>query len=560
MFFQILVDITGETIQEYNVCDFLNEYYANVGRANLQEETRKPYWNLGDPGHQFEGVTLREVTELVKEIDIGKDSCIEGLSTHILKNGFQTLAKQLQHLFNVSLEEGEFPREWAKGFINILPKGGNLKDPSNWRPITQALLPAKLLEKIVQKRIYSILRILNYISDFQYGFMPGRSTQEAIFEILKHIYEAKNSKLVTGLVFLDVKKAFDSLDHNILLHKLKALGVSGKMLKWFNSYLDRVQYVRHNGNLSHETKFKCGIPQGSCLGPTLFILYINTVFNSINEDVKIMMFADDCVLYKSHEQCTNVLEKLQEGLNEYVEWGVVNNMHLNASKTKAMLVFPTLQYNLYRPLIASTKEIQYVHNFNYLGVLFDDRVCFTAYYRMVKRRVENKIFVLFKIRKYVDNATALLIYKQAVLPLLEYAGFVLVSCTIQQRRNLQTLQNNVLRLCKRYLLRDRVQIQDLHNECNIIGLEQRRRKQLLRLMYLHSKKEGNLKIPVRRTRAAAKVQFNVPDRCTRKYMNSPFYKGNEMWNVLDVELQKSNSVLEFAKGLKNLYARYQEIW
>ena len=149
---------------------------------------------------------------------------------------------------------------------------------------------------------------------------------------MKDIHDAKNSKLSTGLLFLDVRKAFDSVDHNILLSKLKALGVSGKMLSWFCSYLDRTEKVRHNGNMSGELKFKCGIPQGSCLGPTLFIVYINEIFRCIDNDVNIMMFADDCALYKSHNCCDTVLRKLQEGLDAYVSWGKNNNMHLNVSK------------------------------------------------------------------------------------------------------------------------------------------------------------------------------------------------------------------------------------
>ena len=127
--------------------------------------------------------------------------------------------------------------------------------------------------------------------------MAGRSTQFAIFVIIKDIHEARNSKEITGQVFLDVRKAFDSLDHNILFNKLKSVNLSGKMLQWFYSYLDRTQRVTHNEMSSNELKFVCGIPQVSCLGPTLFIFYINAVFDAINNDVKIMMFADNCVLY-----------------------------------------------------------------------------------------------------------------------------------------------------------------------------------------------------------------------------------------------------------------------
>ena len=165
-----------------------------------------------------------------------------------------------------------------------------------------------------------------------------------------------------------------------------------------------------------------------------------------------------------------------------------------------------------------------------------------------------------KIRKYVDNRTALLIYKQAILPIVEYAGFVLISRNIGQRRDLQTLQNNALRLCKRYYLVDRVPIDYLHGECTIIGLQQRRRKQLLRLMYLHSKCEKNIKKPVRITRAITKTVFKVPSKITTKYSISPFYKGTLLWNDLDVDIQKAVNVENFTVNLKTTYPVYQEIW
>ena len=272
------------------------------------------------------------------------------------------------------------------------------------------------------------------------------------------------------------------------------------------------------------------------------------------------MFADDCVLYKSDTSTDRILECLQSNLDKYVNWGKENNMYLNASKTKTMLINYSNRYNLYRPILAEGRRIQFVNTFNYLGVILDDQLTFTPYYNMVKRRMENKIFVLSKIRKYVDNKTALLIYKQAVLPLVEYAGFVLVSNTIGQRHELQILQNNALRLCKRYCLLDRVPICRLHCECNLIGLEQRRRRQLLRLMYLHSKIGDNIKKPVRVTRAISKIVFKTASRCTGKYLNCPFYKGTILWNILDTELQRLCSVKRFVEELKKLHRNYQEIW
>ena len=557
---EFIDSVTGEIIEQSFVCDYLNEFYANVGNANLANVTPKPHWNILDVGYDFEPVTENEVRKIVKDIDIYKDSCIDGITTLVLKDGFSILLCHLQYLFNVSFEDGVFPREWAHGLINILPKGGNLKDPSNWRPITQALLPAKLLEKLVQQRFFNILKEVNYLDKRQYGFIPGQSTQLALFDILKDMYNARNSKLSTGLLFLDVRKAFDSLDHNILLSKLQTLGISGKMLTWFYSYLDRKQRVRHNGNISSETKFRCGIPQGSCLGPTLFIYYINDVFTHINDGINMMMFADDCVLYKSDQCCISIMNALQKGLNEYVTWGQNNNMHMNVSKTKYMLILPTVQYNLYQPLRTDGKCIQKVNTFNYLGVLLDDQLTFTPYYKLIKRRVENKIFVLSKIRKYVDAGTAVLIYKQTILSILEYAGFVLGSCNVGQRKELQKLQNNALRVCKKYYLLDMIRIDILHNECRILGLEQRRRKQLLRLMYLHSKDDNNLKVPVRLTRAMTKVYFKTATKCTTKYLNSPFYKGTLFWNQLSSVEQHTDNVSRFVTSLSRIYKNYQEVW
>ena len=292
----------------------------------------------------------------------------------------------------------------------------------------------------------------------------------------------------------------------------------------------------------------------------MFIFYINTVFECIRGDIEIMMFADDCVLYKSHNDCNVIVDCLQNELANYVEWGKRNNMHLNASKTKSMMILSAGQYNLYQPLTTEGNIIQYVNTFNYLGVLLDDQLSFTPYYNMIKRKLENKIFVMSKIRKCVDIRTALLIYKQAVLPIVEYAGFVLISCNVGQRRDLQTLQNNALRMCKRYYLIDRIPIDYLHEECKILGLEQRRRKQLLRLMYLHSKCERNIKKPVRPTRAVSKIIFKTPSRITTKYSNSPFYKGTLLWNNLEVETQKALNVVFFTSKLKTLYPVYQEIW
>ena len=129
-----------------------------------------------------------------------------------------------------------FQKKWANGFVNILPKSGDLTNPGNWRPITQTCIPSKMLEKIVHTRLMTILTENNTLSENQYGFRKGKSTQNATFDLTTDFYHNMNSNLVTGILFLDVRKAFDSLNHRILLQKLGKLGLNRIMLNWFSSY------------------------------------------------------------------------------------------------------------------------------------------------------------------------------------------------------------------------------------------------------------------------------------------------------------------------------------
>ena len=241
----------------------------------------------------------------------------------------------------------------------------------------------------------------------------------------------------------------------MLLDKLRAIRLSDNSIKWFESYLDRIQIVRYNEMISKPCKFRYGIPQGSCLGLTLFIFYINEIFRYIL-DVEILMFADDCVLYKSGKNWGRIKDSLQSALNTYVEWGEDHNMMLNVSKTKAMYIcnaHMNKEIQDHAPFNAGDRPISFVENFCYLGCIIDSGLTMVQEYNAVYRRVEHKAF-LFRI--FIDKKAALLVYKQAILPYIDYAGFILTACNLGQKRDLQILQNNALRTCLRYQMADHV--------------------------------------------------------------------------------------------------------
>ena len=211
---------------------------------------------------------------------------------------FEIIPDKIADLFNCSLRTGSFPRSWSRGYVNIIPKQGVLANPSNWRPITQTNIFGKNLEKIVHKNLLNYFLEHGVISDLQYGFLPGRSTHEAVFDLVRNVYSAINNKKIMGLLFLDISKAFDCIIHARLLAKLAAVGCDPGVILWFQTYLERTQTVTYNDSESQVCNVPTGIGQGTILGPLIFIFYINDIIDKLFY-VKLSMFADDCVLYLS---------------------------------------------------------------------------------------------------------------------------------------------------------------------------------------------------------------------------------------------------------------------
>ena len=396
------------------------------------------------------------------------------------------------------------------------------------------------------------------LSDCQYGFRQGRSTQKTIFKLINSLYSDLNVDNITGLIFLDISKAFDSLDHSILLEKLHDVRLANNSLKWFQSYLDRQQVVQYNDMVSEAYKFNYGIPQGSCLGPTLFIFYINDLFKYI-ENVNMLMFADDCVLYKSGNSWGPVRQSLQDALNIYIAWGNDHNLTLNVSKTKAMVVCTEqkrVEIGDPAPFSAGNRPIFFVSHFCYLGAIIDNEMSMSQEYKSVYRKVEHKIFMLGKLRYFLDRKSALLVYKQAILPLIDYASFLLLSVSLGCKRDLQGLQNNALRICLRYRMQDHVTRDQLHDDANLQSLEQRRIVQTLSLLHDCSNNHDYVKTTRNRTRADAKIVYNIPTKCTTRFLNSPYYKGIQYWNMLENHVQRAATPFIFKKYMRSLYNNY----
>ena len=215
------------------------------------------------------------------------------------------------------------------------------------------------------------------LTEYQYGFLPNRSTQESVFEVTKSMYSAINNRKIMGLIFLDVAKAFNSIHHGRLYKKLKCIGCSERFITWLKSYLDRTQIVSLTNRNSNEMSIYSGIAQGTVLGPLIFIVYINDVVREITH-CKISMFVDDCILYHIGNSFEIMYHKLQTDLDNFIRWCCLNGLKINIGKTKAMISSTTNRLkNLKetRNFKIEGREILYVNQYNYLGLILDNVMC-----------------------------------------------------------------------------------------------------------------------------------------------------------------------------------------
>ena len=441
-----------------NSCYYINEYFANIGK-NLhsqfqmtQMDNNNNYTNVYNLENSAEDIifTVEDIIMVVKSIDVHKGSGIEYLPSFILKDVFEILTDQLVFLFNKSVQTGIFPDSWATATITPIPKNGNKHCMNNWRPISIIPLIGKLLEKLCNSVLIDHLEMHDILCDEQNGFRRDRSTSTSIFNFVKNITESMNSKKLVGCMYLDFSKAFDSINHNRLLVKLKDMGVPKKLLDWITSYLsNRKIKTKLNNSISETSELVCGVPQGSVLGPTLFLCYINDLGMIIkNLGLSINLYADDAVVYHSSADPTVIEDNLKTSLTSVMHWCVKNYININIEKTKFCIYGTRANITRYTSemVVSDNRHIQRCRSYLYLGVTLDECLTMKPNFNNVFKKFSYKIHQFGKIKKYLNVDTRLLVYKQTVLPLSEYVSFMMYLNTKHDVDKLQRLQNRALRM------------------------------------------------------------------------------------------------------------------
>ena len=383
-------DNDGTEMSTDRVPNYFNIYFTNIARELVKNLTIDVDWgyfgNIRSVCSTFVFIPCcpQEIVQVISSMK-DKGNLLFDIKPSLLKLISEYIAPILSKLYNQSIDSGTYPKSVKHGRVVPVFKSGDSYNVGNYRPITNLLTFNKIFEVLTHNRISTFLQYHNVISDRQYGFRKGISTTTAIFTLVNDLLISLNKKYFTVAVFLDLKKAFDTVNPDILLYKLNKYGFRGLSNLFFGSYLkNRQQFVHVNNKTSKLLNMETGVPQGSVLGPQLFNIFINDLLDITPG--KCIFFADDGVFYISDicfESCIRQLNLLLRNIQEWID---KNKLVINAKKTKLMLFTNRNVPEIPEVFMRGTK-LEWVSSFRYLGIILDSNLNFILQSKKVLRRL-----------------------------------------------------------------------------------------------------------------------------------------------------------------------------
>ena len=328
-------------------------------------------------------------------------------------------------IVNASFEQGVFPKPLKTAKVVPIHKGDSKTDVGNYRPISLLSTFSKIYEKTMHSRITNFMESNQSLFDMQYGFRKGRSCEHALLAAQNCILDTLNKNEIALLLLIDFSKAFDMVDHDILLSKLSRYGIRGNALKWMQSYLrDRRQYVTIDGKNSSERDLKFGVPQGSILGPLLFIIYINDLPN-IHKFARFIMYADDANIIITGKDIHEVTEQARTLCNTLSQWVNCNGLKLNLTKTNFMIFSRNRTVNSHTfSLTINNTLLKRTPSARFLGVLVDEKLTWNSHIIAIRRKMSRYIGILYKLKSILPLAARLLIYHSLIQSHVNYCSLV----------------------------------------------------------------------------------------------------------------------------------------
>lgn len=554
------------------IADRLNEYFVESVEdlvANIPKLDDNQMRQSEEVGGlcKFEEVTVQEVGVIVKGLKevLGSD----GISAAVYKKLWPVLGERITNIVNESLRQKMMPKILKTSTVVPIPKVKGSNKCSDQRPVNNLQLTEKVIESVVYTTLLGYIKDNDFMTESQSGFREQHSTETALQLVIDDWLRARDRDEGIVAVFLDYRRAFETINRNLLLQKLQKLyRIGGDVYQWLENYLEeRHQRVKFNNVVSEERVVKWGVPQGSKLGPLLFILYVNDL-PQVLKKCKIHMFADDTLIYYTGKDVQEVITVLNEELRIVSQWLQRYYLSLNVGKTECMVMGKQRfreEAELCEIKLGET-ALEWVQKYKYLGVIIDSKLSFGEHVEYINKKMAKKVNILYKSRKVLSRAGKEQLFRSMVVPHIKYCSTVLLMAT---KGDIKKLQVNFNKGIRAVLNKRRSEnVARMLKELEFLYVREEIVRDVLTFIYRleNGLLPGYLEGLVRKnsdvhsygTRQAG--HFHVTQATSSRGQSSLFHRGLVIYNGLPQSVKQSSSVGQFRKEVVNWFAGDRMEW
>ncbi len=551
------------------VSNIMNDYFTEIG-SELSKSIPAP--NIPNNNLQYNTkpqikdtfflspMTEPEIIIYIKNLNSNKATKSNDIPIKLIKQTAHIISPYLASIFNKCISEGMFPTSLKSAEVIPIFKGGNKFQPNNHRPISKLSPFAKIFERHIHTQLNNFITKNNILHKFQYGFRTNSSTEMTVTQITDEITNNLQSGQITCSIFLDLKKVFDTVDHQILLSKLYHYGIRGLPAKLIKNYLtNRTQQTIIGNSKSKTTLITCGVPQGSILAPFFFNIYINDIINSSNFTIK--LFADDACLTYSCTDPSELQTIINTELIKINTWRQINKLSINFDKSNYM-IFTSKKTNLNLQITMDGNILKRVHEFKYLGVILQDNLKWNSHIQHITKKIAKASYFLTKVRHYVDLASLKMLYNSLIKPHLNYCVTVWGGAPKTILKPIINLQKKIVRIITHSVF-DHPSA-PLFSKLNLLPLEQLYKLNVSTLMYKihHNLVTGEYNVTSitkthqYNTRSSTNLNYYQKFQKTNRGLQSFTSQGIKLWNKIPAA-DKSLPIHLFKKKLRQYLTNSQ---